>query len=138
MWKLIKENFTKMELKKKKWSWEARRGSFHLILYNINYRENCSSETPIRITNYNPNRKRCTSHLLSKITTPATQPSSPWTLTFIQWTFIQNNLSQFPHFSLQNYILLRCSVDLPMAFVIAILSQIAIPLLFPSKLFFCW
>lgn len=131
MWKLIKENFTK-------WSWEARRGSFHLILYNINYRENCPSETPTRITNYNPNRKRFTSHLLSEITTPATQPSSPWTLTFIQWTFIQNNLSQFPPFSLQNYILLHCSVDLPMAFVIAFLSQIAIPLLFPSKLFFCW
>ena len=47
--------------------------------------------------------------------------------------FVQNNHSQLPPFSLHNNVPLLCLLDLPVAFAIPYLSQVAIPLLFLNK-----
>ena len=56
-----------------------------------------------RVISYRPQQEKCTLHLLEDMTHPSNSASenssSPWTLAFLQWTFIQNN-SQLPSFSL--------------------------------------
>lgn len=70
------------------------------------------------------NRKRYTLQLLQEINYPSNsvndQPSSPWIVTFLQWTFTQNNFLQLFFFSTWNGIPLLYLWVLSMAFAIAI------------------
>lgn len=48
--------------------------------------------------------------------------SSPWTLTFLQWIFVQNSPSQLARFSLENNFPLLCVLDLHIVLAVGCLS----------------
>ena len=80
-----------------------------------------------------PDRKRGILHLLQEINYPSNSTSekslSPWTLIFLQWTFIQNNHFQLPSFSLYKVTFFPhlYLLDLLMVFAVTCLSWIPIP-----------
>lgn len=85
------------------WTSHARRGgwkgqsqhSMSAIGRIVNYRSNPRILNRKESSITGPSRKRCTFHLLQEIDDPC-NPDNPLILAFLQWTFLQNNLSELP------------------------------------------